>query len=141
MERSFTAAAVAFILFASAVVSTASAQDGFRSPTGNIHCQFFANDGNPLIRCDLRRITNRPLPRPRDCNLDWGRAFEISARDTRGAPVCHGDTMQDDRLPVLRYGQRWERGGLACTSARNGVSCRNASGHGFWVSRDTQSMF
>ena len=140
MERLFTAAVVS-ILFASAGVSTASAQDGFRSPTGNIHCQFFAIDGDAVIRCDLRQVSNRSIPRPRNCDLDWGQAFEISARAARGSPLCYGDTAQDDRLPVLPYGQSWQRSGLTCISEQSGVSCRNPRGHGFTLSRAAQRVF
>ena len=140
MERLFTAAVVS-ILFASAGVSTASAQDGFRSPTGNIHCQFFALDGDAVIRCDLRQVSNRSIPRPRNCDLEWGQAFEISARATRGSPLCYGDTAQDDRLPVLPYGQSWQRSGLTCISEQSGVSCRNPRGHGFTLSRAAQRVF
>ena len=140
MQRWF-AAAVACILFASAGLSSAWAQEGFRSPTGNIHCQFSAMDGGASIRCDLRQVSNRSFPRPRNCDLEWGQAFEISARATRGAPLCYGDTAQDDRLPVLPYGQSWQRAGLACLSEQSGVSCRNARGHGFTLSRAKQSVF
>jgi hypothetical protein len=135
------AAALMSILFASAGLSTALAQEGFRSPTGNIHCQYFAIDGDATIRCDLRQTSNRSFPRPRNCDLEFGQAFEISGRATRGAPLCYGDTVQDDRLPVLPYGQNWQRGGLTCLSEQSGVSCRNARGHGFTLSRAKQSVF
>jgi hypothetical protein len=135
--------AVASILFASTVLAPALAQDGFRSPSGNIHCQFFAgaSAGDATIRCDLRQISNRPLPRPRDCDLDWGQAFEISVLAKRGTPLCYGDTVQDNRLPVLPYGQNWQRAGLTCISEQSGISCRNASGHGFTLSRAAQNVF
>ncbi len=136
MKRILTAAVLA-TLFAPAAI----AQEGFRSPTGNIHCQFFAVDGDATIRCDLGQISNRPPPRPRDCDLEWGQAFEISARATRGARLCYGDTVQDPGLPVLAYGRSWQRGGLTCASEKTGVTCRNARGHGFTLSRAAQSVF
>jgi hypothetical protein len=134
-------AAVALILFASAGWSSASAQEGFRSPTGNIHCQFHAIDNDAVIRCDLAQVSNRSFPRPRSCDLEWGQAFEISGRGTRGQPLCYGDTVQDPRLPVLAYGQSWQRSGLTCISEQTGVSCRNARGHGFTLARAAQSVF
>ncbi len=140
MQRLFLAI-VASILFTSAGLSTALAQEGFRSPTGNIHCQYFAIDGDATIRCDLRQVSNRSFPRPRNCDLEFGQAFEISGRATRGAPLCYGDTVQDERLPVLPYGQSWQRAGLTCISEQSGVSCRNARGHGFTLSRAKQSVF
>jgi hypothetical protein len=135
--KSVLATAAVVALFASA----AMAQEGFRTPSGNIHCQFFAGDGNATIRCDLRQIANRPPPRPRKCDLEWGRAFEVSARATRGTRLCYGDTVQDDRLPVLAYGRSFERRGLACASTPSGVTCRNAGGHGFTLSRTSQYVF
>jgi hypothetical protein len=140
LKRVF-AAAVTLILFASFGASRAAAQEGFRSPTGNIHCQFFAIDGDATIRCDLRQVSNCSFPRPRNCELEWGQAFEISGRANRGAPLCYGDKAQDPRLPVLPYGQTFQRSGLTCLSEQTGVSCRNARGHGFTLSRAAQSVF
>ncbi|MGH8639587.1 MAG: DUF6636 domain-containing protein [Burkholderiales bacterium] len=136
--KTMFAAAVLAVLFA----PVAMAQEGFRSPTGNIHCQFFAEgDGGATMRCDVRQISNRPPPRPRQCDLEWGQAFEISARATRGTRLCYGDTVQDKRLPVLGYGRNWQRGGLTCQSERTGVTCRNTRGHGFTVARAAQRVF
>lgn len=136
MRSLFTAAVLTAL-----VAPAALAQEGFRSPSGNIHCQYFAVDGDATIRCDLRRISNRAPPRPRDCDLEWGQAFEISARAARGVRLCYGDTVQDDRLPVLPYGRSWQRPGLACASEPTGVTCRNAGGHGIALSRAKQQVF
>jgi hypothetical protein len=117
------------------------AQEGFRSPSGNIHCQFFDGEGGATVRCDVRSMSNRPPPRPKDCELEWGQAFEISARATRGERICYGDTVQDNRLPVLPYGRSFQRGGIGCASEQSGVTCRNGGGHGFSLSRAAQSLF
>jgi hypothetical protein len=42
---------------------------------------------------------------------------------------------------VLRYGHRWRRAGLTCTSRRSGLTCRNRAGHGFRLSRQVQRRF
>jgi hypothetical protein len=128
-----------------AAVVPALAQDavGFRSPSNNIFCQFFAETRAPadaVIRCDLVQIVVRP-PRPRDCDLEWGEAFEISGRANTGAPLCHGDTVRDDTLPVLPYGQTFQRAGLTCISEASGVTCTNARAHGFEISRGRQRVF
>jgi hypothetical protein len=132
---------LAAIVLIALSIPTAVAQEGFRSPTGNIHCQFFAGDTDVVVRCDLAQISNRPPPRPRDCDLEWGQAFEIASRAARGIRLCYGDTVQDNRLPVLPYGRSWQRGGITCQSEQTGVTCRNARGHGFSVSRAAQSVF
>jgi len=120
---------------------------GFRSPSSNIHCQFFElppdNGGDKVrtIRCDIRDISNRLPARPRDCDLEWGQAFELGTDARPGERICYGDTVQDPKLPALAYGQAWERGGLRCRSDQSGVSCTNAQGHGFELSRGSQRVF
>jgi hypothetical protein len=47
----------------------------------------------------------------------------------------------DPRLPVLSYGAAWQRGGIACKSEQSGVSCVNAKGNGFELSRNAQRLF
>ncbi len=137
---------MAAALLAAALPSPAVAQGapiGFRSPSNNIHCQFWSGDTDAhlALRCDLVQTTNRPPPRPRDCELEWGQAFEIVGDASRGTRLCYGDTVRDDRLPVLSYGRTWQRRGLTCISEQTGVTCVNAKGHGFEISRARQRVF
>jgi len=133
------AAFVALLLFQ---VATACAEDaaGFRSPSKNIACQYFAEGKSGTIRCDIANMASR-AKRPADCDLEWGDAFEIATTSGSGARICHGDTVMDPSLPVLAYGSAWERGGLSCKSEPSGVTCRNAARHGFTLSRTAQSLF
>ncbi len=110
---------------------------GFKSPSSNIHCQYF--DGE--LRCDIVQISSAPPSRPRDCELDWGRAFAVAADSRLGVRLCHGDTAVDDSLPTLRYGSTWRHGGFTCASEQSGVTCSNALGHGFSLSRNAQRLF
>ena len=117
---------------------------GFKSPSGNIHCQYF--DGAPdkranVLRCDIMSIGNSLPRRPKDCDLEWGQAFEINDRAGPAQRLCYGDTVMDPRLPVLQYGAAWQRGGIACKSEESGVSCVNAKGNGFELSRNAQRLF
>jgi hypothetical protein len=117
---------------------------GFRTPSNNIHCQFSASTadrGASVIRCDLRETSNRPPPKPRDCDLEWGQAFELAADARVGERLCYGDTVMDPKLAPLAYGQSWERGGLRCKSEPSGVTCTNPQGHGFELSRSAQRVF
>jgi hypothetical protein len=113
---------------------------GFRSPSKNIACQYIAEGKSGTLRCDIVEMASRPR-RPADCDLEWGDAFEISATGGKGARICHGDTVMDSALPVLAYGSGFARGGFSCTSESNGVTCRNASQHGFTLSRTAQTVF
>jgi hypothetical protein len=49
--------------------------------------------------------------RPADCELDYGGAFEMTPKGP-AARICHGDTVMDKALPVLAYGEVWQRGGF-----------------------------
>ncbi|SOE18142.1 hypothetical protein SAMN05877838_3058 [Hoeflea halophila] len=123
------------------VVASASAfaQDiSFRSPTGNIHCMILSG-ADIGARCDLLDFA-QSYPRPADCDLDWGFAFAVGATGA-GQPICAGDTIIDPNAPVLDYGHSVTGNGITCTSARTGVTCVNAKGHGFTVARSTQKAF
>jgi hypothetical protein len=131
-----------FLALALSLTATADAQHtlaGFRSPSGNIACMFFDYDNTNTLRCDIREaaVTAR---RPADCDLDFGRAFEMESRGT-SQRLCYGDTVMDPRLPHLPYGEVWQHGGFTCTSAQTGVTCFNADRHGFSLSRAKQELF
>lgn len=126
----------------------ADAQDpsGFRSPSGNIHCQYFkaaAGDppGSSTLRCDLAATSNPQPRRPRDCPLEYGHAFEMLERGGSPGRICHGDTAIDASLPVLAYGSVWTRGGFTCRSEPSGVTCTNSEGRGFALARAVQRLF
>ncbi len=120
----------------------AAAQDyvQFQSPSGNIAC--YMEGGEGFARCDIGQMTAQSHPnRPADCELDYGNAFGIGANDARGAALCYGDTVAMPDLPVLSYGEAATLAGISCTSAKTGMRCVNAAGHGFDISKGKQSLF
>jgi len=44
-------------------------------------------------------------------------------------------------LPRLPYGQTWAHFGFRCSSKAVGLTCRNESAHGFFLSREKQRQF
>ena len=109
----------------------------FRSPTNNIGCGVDA----ATTRCDIREHSWTPPPKPASCDLDWGNGAEVSGNGA-GTFACAGDTVFDPAAPVLAYGQRTRQGSTVCESAEAGVTCTNeASGHGFFLSRDRYRLF
>ncbi len=94
-----------------------------------------------VVRCDIKSIGNLLHAGRRSCDLEWGQAFEINDRAGRRSGCRYGDTVMDPRLPVLHYGSAWQRGGVACKSEESGVSCVNAAGNGFALSRNAQRLF
>jgi hypothetical protein len=124
------------------LAATALAQNaptGFQSPSSNIACQYFDYDRQHTLRCDIMEATVT-APRPADCDLEWGKAFEIRSKGS-AIRLCYGDTVMDKALPVLAYGEVWQRGGFTCTSEQAGVTCFNTERRGFALSRAKQELF
>ena len=124
------------------LVSGANAQDapvGFRSPSMNIACQYFDYDKQNTLRCDIMEATVTAR-RPADCDLEWGKAFEMRPKGS-SERICYGDTVMEQRLPILAYGEVWQRGGFTCKSEQSGITCFNADRHGFSLSRAMQESF
>ena len=112
---------------------------GFQSPSKNIACAYFDYDKQNTLRCDIAAIDNKPR-RPAGCDLEYGQAFEMNAIGA-ASRICYGDTVIDTSLPVLAYGEVWQRGGFTCTSEQTGVTCFNEDRHGFSLSRAKQEIF
>ena len=127
------------LLLAASGAMAQSAPTGFQSPSKNIACQYFDYDKQNVLRCDIAAMETKPR-RPADCDLDYGGAFEMNAKGP-AARICHGDTVMDRSLPVLGYGEVWQRGGFTCTSEQTGVTCFNTERRGFSLARAKQEMF
>ncbi|MDH2403312.1 hypothetical protein QCM77_25675 [Bradyrhizobium sp. SSUT18] len=116
---------------------------GFQTPSKNIACQFFTDNGQRndqgVLRCDIMNLEARPR-RPADCELEWGNAFEMSAKGAAGR-ICAGDTVMDPSLPMLAYGEVWQRAGFTCRSEPTGLTCFNAMQRGFSLARGKQEVF
>jgi hypothetical protein len=112
----------------------------FRSPSDNIHCLIVDMADWQGVRCDIADYTPTFRKRPADCDLDWGAAFEVGASGPAGL-ACVGDTVRDPGAPVLGYGQQVDGPGITCTSLQSGMTCMNADGHGFTLSRAAQELF
>lgn len=113
---------------------------GFQSPTGNIHCAIYSFNGRTEARCDLWDYTPSFTRPPAGCDLDWGMAFAVGASG-KGVLACVGDTVRDPGNPVLPYGEAVSLGGISCVSAKTGMTCTNAEGHGFSVARAKQRVY
>jgi hypothetical protein len=147
-RRMATGFRVTMLIAAASVVALAPqyarAQDqqGFKMPSGNIFCVLEQGSDSSAVdmRCDINQMTDKGLPRPRGCPLSYGDAFVINATGA-AIPLCHGDTVANPDLPPLAYGTVWRVNAFTCRSATTGVTCSNASGHGFILSREAQKLF
>lgn len=119
----------------------AAAQDyiTFQAPSGNIHCAISSWDPAEA-RCDIDEYTPSFPGHPDWCDGDYGFAFAVQTTGA-GSPICASDTVRDPQAPVLPYGRSIGMAGLTCSSAETGMTCVNASGHGFTLSRRSQRVF
>jgi hypothetical protein len=132
--------AFALLVLLSAAPAVADDYLPFHAPSGNIQCMIATGD-YAEARCDVMELAS-PIPaRPADCDLDYGHAFGIGPQDMLGSRICAGDTVADPNGMVLQYGDHIDLGGFRCTSEKTGMTCTNAAGHGFTLSRRAQSLF
>jgi hypothetical protein len=120
----------------------------FKTPSGNIVCGYsIAPDGSASLECGIKSGL-KPPPRRIHCDAGDPNDKRVSLRETgRAAPVlCAGDPgpllpQIDAAAKVLAYGTTIRVGGISCASATTGLTCRNRSGHGFFLSRERWRMF
>jgi hypothetical protein len=134
--RALAVALVLCVGLAVPLAAGAASPQAFSTPSRNIGCVYFA----PELRCDIRNGLSPKAPRPRGCPsfTDWGQGLTLGARSA--GIVCAGDTALG-APNVLAYGRTWHRGSITCTSRATGLTCRNARGHGFFLSRESWRRF
>lgn len=126
--------------------ATAQTPPGIQTPSHNIFCLYETYEGlvagqPPDLRCELAQISSVPPPPPRPCPFSWGLGFEVTQKSAAGERICISDTIKNPAYPVLPYGSEWSHGGFSCKSETSGLTCTNASGHGFMLSRVLQRLF
>jgi hypothetical protein len=122
-------------------------QGYFKTPSANIVCFYVVGDADPvLIVCGIRSGL-KPAPPRRRCE-EGGPVSDrvvLHATGRPEVPGCAGDPGPFLGLQVgarvLGYGRKWNRSGLRCASAMTGLTCRNRSGHGFFLSRARSRVF
>ena len=114
----------------------------FKTPSGNIVC--FHSPGprdlpRAFLGCGIKSGL-KPAPPRRTCQEGGyaGDRVELLATGPVSVPSCAGDPgalVGKGVARVLGYGKTWSGGGISCTSAVAGLTCRNKSSHGFFLSR------
>jgi uncharacterized protein DUF6636 len=127
-------------LLAAVCVASASAAplgyETFKTPSGKIACGYATIAGHPnaaLLRCDILTGLKPKVHRPPGCHYDFGSTLEL--RRTGPARIgCVSDAI-GKATRVLGYGKTWRGSPFTCSSARTGLTCKNKSGRGFFLSR------
>ncbi len=130
-------------------------QTYFQTPSGNIVCHAYSGfdaleGGGEVFYAGIQCVIKSGLePQPRHtCEVAGGfilHQLRLGGTGRVAVPGCFDDAsgarlLTRNELP-LGYGKTWSGGGLTCTSAREGLTCRNKSGHGFFLSRARWRQF
>jgi len=120
----------------------------FKTPSGNIVCYHSPGPKDmprASVACGIKSGL-KPAP-PRGKCEEGGYADDrvtLLATGRVEVPSCAGDPgalTGETVARVLAYGQTRSGGGIRCTSAATGLTCRNTSGHGFFLSRERWRAF
>lgn len=106
----------------------------FQLPSGNIGCAYIPAGGTAVYRSpDGRAELQCDRVAPTYVRVVLSETGPGVVQENLGeAPCCGGE--------VLGYGQTWSRGPFTCQSAEAGLTCTNADGNSFMLSRDTASI-
>ncbi len=140
-EQITLAGIVLLVLTLSPRIAAAQSLVGFKMPSDNIYCMLETPYNDNGLRCDIREVTNPQPPKPASCQFGWGKSFEITPNGSVGTRICVSDAVYEPTFPTLAYGTQWKQGGFVCNSAESGLTCTNASGHGFMISKEEQRLF
>jgi len=125
----------------------------FKTPSANIVCGYQIYRGSRVTKssvgCRIKSgLKPPPSETPPGCFSRNEVSVGVTGRASTGRFICPGEPEGDagvfvyeSRARVLAYGKTWSSAGLRCTSAATGLTCRNKSGHGFFLSRERWRTF
>ena len=100
---------------------------GFATPSRNLLCNAGPYRGRPLLACTVVSVNQGQ------------KVWAMFATGRVRVGTVRGNA--NDEVPTLRYGRAWSWRGFRCVSQRRGLTCRNRSRHGFFLSRETHRVF
>lgn len=118
-----------------------SSQPAFRTPSGNIECEWMAGSG---VVCYVKERTSPPPPPPGGCGeITWVWNYVRLDRGEVSNGVCTGGILHNSGTGnVLSYGSALIEGDFGCLSEERGVTCvRVSTGKGFFLSRQEFRSF
>lgn len=134
---------IALCIFAAATGARADGY-GFRTPSGNIYCNGSlagGAQGSSDISCSIVERGGPPAwPDPGSCPGVWGHHFDLGSTGPARV-VCGTAPRKSTYTDVAPYGETGNFGDITCQSEKTGLTCRNRSGNGFFLSRRSQRVF
>ena len=122
------------------VAATSALASPFQMPSGNIRCNADVHNGQPsdIVCTILERSGPSTTPPPPGCNSEWGYTFELGGRGEGGMRRTAYARLRRPGARVREDLDVWRRD---LRISESGLECRNADGHGFFLSRGRQSVF
>jgi hypothetical protein len=146
--RALLAAVAAAVFTFPATIAPAAAPAFFETPSRNIVCVYIAasTGAGAALQCGVGSGLHPPAPKPPGgCTVTDPASNRVELESTgRTHGFCSGDIgvlAELGKAPVAAYGTTWRRGGFVCSSATTGLTCKNTSGHGFFLSRESWQAF
>jgi Family of unknown function (DUF6636) len=121
-----------------------------RAPSGNIQCEWgYGGSSKPWVRCGIRSGLKPPPPsRGPGCVQRPWYVMSPTGPASLGPSICPGEDEGDSgpfadsrTAKLLPYGKTWSAAGMSCASAVAGLTCRNRSRHGWFLSRARSRRF
>ncbi|MGR3322304.1 MAG: DUF6636 domain-containing protein [Pseudooceanicola sp.] len=113
----------------------------FETPSRNIQCSVGeGRDGSDLSCTIVNRQGPPAMPQPAGCGHPWGHVFFMLNRGPARV-VCEPIYDSPGAQDTAEYGVTGRFGGFTCLSSTSGLRCVNEDGHGFFLSRRSQSVF
>ena len=116
-------------LAVSALCPAAASARYFETPSGNIVCGTGPQALRGAVSCTVLSEADA-----RGQKVWW-------MRRRGNAAVFFSMTNAPVEFPALGYGRTYRGFGIRCTSRKRGLTCRNRSDHGFFLSRQRQRIF
>lgn len=117
------------------------------TPSKNIWCQVNKGSGYAnkdfnvtTIECEVGNSTAKMLPKPKDCEFDWGFRFGMNERG-KASGLCHSDVLYNPKYQRMEYGETRKMGRITCDLTKTRLRCVNLDKRGFELSRAVQRLF
>ena len=152
-RRKFLNFLLVVVLISAGSPAAVSLQESIQTPSKNIKC-LYSDEDNEFgfaVVCKILEVSRKSYNRPNSLNCrssDWGYVFSLKARGNAQieckTDIIYWEIAESElRYSVLNYGtsKTFVRSGITCISESAGLTCRNRSGNGFFISRSKQRIF
>ncbi|MGO9753177.1 MAG: hypothetical protein ACLP8S_31940 [Solirubrobacteraceae bacterium] len=108
----------------------------FQTSDGNVGCELSGG----YVRCDIATRAWTASRKPSSCQLAWGQGLAVGPSGPAHF-VCAGDSALDPGGTIVQNATDDQVGSVTCQVRYFGVTCFDAAGQGFSISRTGYATF